>query len=144
METEDILFVKEIQSTVRVHKNIPLESESTSYSPYWLGSSTLWARSTRVIRSRQVVLSVIKTLRELDIVPFCKTGGVIILLYMCEFIGIKLIHYNLKLKADRQHLRCYPYMPPDYRYTDKHLRLVMTHIALRTTITSILITLVML
>ena len=35
-----------------------------------------------------------------------------------------------KLKADQPHPRDYPYTPTDYRHTDKHLRLVMTLIAL--------------
>ena len=35
-----------------------------------------------------------------------------------------------KLKAGRPHPRYYPHTPPDYRHTDKHLRLVMTFIAL--------------
>ena len=37
---------------------------------------------------------------------------------------------NLRIKADRLHLRYYPYKPPDYRHTDKYLRLVITPIAL--------------
>ncbi len=35
-----------------------------------------------------------------------------------------------QLNADRPHPRYYPYMPSDYRHTDKHLRLVMTPNAL--------------
>ena len=33
-----------------------------------------------------------------------------------------------RLKADRPYPHCYPYEPPDYRHTDKHLQLVMTFI----------------
>ena len=33
-------------------------------------------------------------------------------------------------KADRPHPHNYPHMPTDHRHTDKHLRLVMTLIAL--------------
>ena len=34
-----------------------------------------------------------------------------------------------QLKADRPHPRNYPHTPTGYRHTDKHLRLVMTPIA---------------
>ncbi len=40
-----------------------------------------------------------------------------------------LLGQNYKLKADRRHPRDYPHMPTDNRHTDKHLRLVMTPIA---------------
>ncbi len=39
-------------------------------------------------------------------------------------------NYSTKLKADRPHPRNYPHTPTDYRHTNKHLRLVMTPIAL--------------
>ena len=39
-------------------------------------------------------------------------------------------NYIKKLKADRPHPRNFPHMPTGYRPTDKHLRLVMTPIAL--------------
>ncbi len=32
----------------------------------------------------------------------------------------KIIISSLKLKADRPHLRYYPYMPPDYTHADKY------------------------
>ncbi len=40
---------------------------------------------------------------------------------------------NHVLKADQPHPRNYLHMLPDYRYTDKHLRLVMALIALNCT-----------
>ena len=39
----------------------------------------------------------------------------------------------ITLKADRPHLCNYQHMPTNYRHTDKHLRLVMTLIALSCT-----------
>ncbi len=41
-----------------------------------------------------------------------------------------LAQYLKKIKAGRPHPRNYSYTPPDYKHTDKHLRLVMTLIAL--------------
>ena len=38
--------------------------------------------------------------------------------------------FHPKLKADQPHPRDYPHTPTNYRHTDKHLRLVMTPIAL--------------
>ncbi len=46
------------------------------------------------------------------------------------------VEYIILLKADRPHLRYYPYTPPDYRHTNKHLRLVMTLIGLCCTLFS--------
>ncbi len=37
---------------------------------------------------------------------------------------------STSIKANRLHPHHYPYMPPDYRHTDQHLKLVMTLIAL--------------
>ncbi len=49
---------------------------------------------------------------------------------VCEDSGVSCSILPIKLKADRPHPRYYPHTPPDYRHTDKHLRLVMTFIAL--------------
>ncbi len=47
-----------------------------------------------------------------------------------------LVGLHSQLKADRPHPRDYPHTPTDYRHTDKHLRLVMTPIALCFTLQS--------
>ncbi len=48
----------------------------------------------------------------------------------CIYLRRKLSIRTPLWKADRPHLRYYLYTPPDYRHTDKHLRLVMTPNAL--------------
>ena len=60
-----------------------------------------------------------------------KTNPTIRVKHVLLFIISSILIINInKLKADRPHPRNHPHTPTDYRQPDKHLRLIMTLIAL--------------